>query len=73
MWYNTIAAVPNEKNETTPETMPNRVVWSTVNPNELMMREYWLVNPLAISCDHACRKKSHVLGSCRASMNLLIC
>jgi hypothetical protein len=53
-----------------PDTVPSRVVCKTVKPNELMMSEYWFVIPLAISCDQACRKKSHVFGSLIASMNL---
>jgi hypothetical protein len=65
------AAAPRENNDTRPDTQPRSVVCSVVKPNDLMINEYWFVMPLAISCDHACRKKSQVFGSRSASMNLL--
>ena len=40
VWYNVMAAVASEKNETMPLTVPNNVVWRTVKPNELMISEY---------------------------------
>lgn len=65
-----MAAIPSETNDTTPVTVPSSVVCKTVNPNDLMRREYWLVVPLAISCVSACPAKSQVFGSLIASMNL---
>ena len=64
------AAEIRHTKETTPVTAPRRVVCRTENPNEFIISEYWLVIPLAISCDQAWRKKSHVLGSLSASTNL---
>lgn len=67
---NTIAAAPRDTKAVTPVTQPSNVVCNTVNPNELMISEYWLVRPFAISWDQACRKNSHDLWSFNASINL---
>lgn len=46
---NTNAAEIRHTNDTAPVTVPRRVVCRTENPNELIISEYWLVSPLAIS------------------------
>jgi hypothetical protein len=37
-----IAAASSDTSAVNPVTQPRRVVWRTVNPNDLMIREYWL-------------------------------
>lgn len=55
------AAAPRDTSAVRPLMQPRRVVLSVLNPNDLIINEYWFVSPLAISWDQACRKKSHVL------------
>jgi hypothetical protein len=50
--------------------MAKSVVWSVVNPNDLMMIEYWMLIPFWRFDTAAKRKKSHVLGSSSASISL---
>lgn len=68
--YNVMAAAESVKKAMTPDTVLSSVVWKTVNPNELIINEVWLLIPLPISWQSACEANSHVLGSLIASMNL---
>lgn len=44
-----IAAVPRDTSAVRPFMQPRRVVLSVLNPNDLMISEYWFVSPFAIS------------------------
>lgn len=43
------AANESVKKAMTPDTVLSNVVWKTVNPNELIINDVWLLIPLPIS------------------------
>lgn len=47
--YSVIAANESVKKAMTPDTVLSSVVWKTVNPNELIISEVWLLIPFPIS------------------------